>query len=85
MRWIHKATDPNLVAPLIAGLRTDPALRGIANTAHILAPLLVHRGISDAESANTFLKPSLSLLHAPDRMTGLRAAVERIAAALTSA
>jgi len=82
MRWIHKATDPNLVAPLIAGLRTDPALRGIANTAHILAPLLVHRGISDAESANTFLKPSLSLLHAPDRMTGLRAAVERIAAAL---
>jgi len=82
MRWIHKATDPNLVAPLIAGLRTDPALRGIANTAHILAPLLVHRGISDAESANTFLKPSLSHLHAPDRMTGLRAAVERIAAAL---
>jgi len=82
MRWIHKATDPNLVAPLIAGLRTDPALRGIANTAHILAPLLVHRGISDAESANTFLKPSLSHLHVPDRMTGLRAAVERIAAAL---
>ncbi len=82
MRWIHKATDQNLVAPLIAGLRADPARRGICNAAHILAPLLVRRGISDAESANTFLKPSLSHLHSPDRMTGLRAAVDRIAAAI---
>ncbi len=82
MRWIQKTTDQDLVAPLIAALRTDPALRGIGNAAHILAPLLVRRGISDAESASTFLKPSLSHLHAPDRMTGLRAAVDRIAAAL---
>jgi len=82
MRWIHKTTDQNLVTPLIAALRSDPVLGGVANAAHILAPLLVRRGISDAESANTFLKPSLSHLHAPDRMTGLRTAVDRIAAAL---
>ena len=82
MRWIHKTSDQDLVTPLIAALRTDPALRGVANAAHILAPLLVRRGIADAESASAFLSPSLSHLHAPERMTGLPAAVERISAAI---
>src|SRR5271165_4596815 len=82
MRWIQKATDRAMVELLVAALRADPALRGIANAAHILAPLLVRRGISDAESANAFLSPSLSHLHAPERMTGLPAAVDRIAAAI---
>jgi single-stranded-DNA-specific exonuclease len=82
MRWIHKTTDQDLVTPLIAALRTDPALRGVANAAHILAPLLVRRGIADVESASAFLSPSLSHLHAPERMTGLPAAVERISAAI---
>jgi len=82
MRWIQKATDQNLVRPLVAALRADPAQRGVANAAHILAPLLVHRGISDPESASVFLSPSLSHLHAPERMMGLRAAVDRIAAAI---
>ena len=82
MRWIHKTTDQDLVTPLIAALRTDPALRGVANAAHILATLLVRRGIADAESASAFLSPSLSHLHAPERMTGLPAAVERISAAI---
>jgi len=81
MRWTHKTTDQGLVAPLIAALRTDPALRGVANAAHILAPLLVRRGIT-AESASAFLSPSLSHLHAPERMTGLPAAVDRISAAI---
>jgi single-stranded-DNA-specific exonuclease len=81
MRWIQKTTNQNLVTPLIAALRTDPALRGVANAAHILAPLLVRRGIT-AESASAFLLPSLSHLHAPERMTGLCAAVERISAAI---
>jgi single-stranded-DNA-specific exonuclease len=82
MRWLQKPTDQSLVEPLIAGLRTDPALRGVANAGHILAPLLVRRGISDAEAAGIFLSPSLSHLHAPERMLGLRAAVDRIAAAI---
>jgi single-stranded-DNA-specific exonuclease len=82
MRWTHKTTDQGLVAPLIAALRTDPALRGVANAAHILAPLLVRRGINSAESASAFLSPSLSHLHAPERMTGLPAAVDRISAAI---
>src|SRR6202140_1021944 len=82
MQWIQKATDQNLVAPLIAGLRTEPSLRRIARAAPILAPLLVRRGITDPESASAFLLPTLSHLHAPERMTGLRAAVDRIDAAI---
>ncbi len=67
---------------MIAGLCADPAHRDVANAAHILAPLLVRRGIVDAESASVFLAPSLSHLHAPERMMGLTAAVDRIAAAI---
>src|ERR1700686_3017969 len=82
MQWIRKTTDQTLVAPLIAGLRNEPSLRRIARAAPILAPLLVRRGITDPESASTFLSPALSHLHAPERMTGLRAAVDRIDAAI---
>jgi single-stranded-DNA-specific exonuclease len=82
MRWLQKPTDQSLVDSLIANLRSDPALRGAAKAAHILAPLLVRRGITDAESASTFLSPSLSHLHDPNLMMGLRAAVDRIDAAI---
>jgi single-stranded-DNA-specific exonuclease len=82
MQWIQKATDDDLVVPLIAGLHTDRALRGVANAAHILAPLLVRRGITDPDSAGNFLSPALSHLHNPERMMGLRAAVDRIDAAI---
>src|SRR5271169_950399 len=82
MRWIQKPTDQEMVDSLVAALRSGPALRGIASAVHILAPLLVRRGITDPEAASTFLSPSLSHLHAPERMTGLRAAVDRIDAAI---
>src|SRR6202158_5615325 len=82
MQWIHKTTDHTLVAPLIAGLRNEPSLRRVAHAAHILAPLLVRRGITDSEMASAFLSPTLSHLHAPELMTGLRAAVDRIEAAI---
>jgi single-stranded-DNA-specific exonuclease len=82
MQWIQKASDQFLVASLMATLRTDPAIRGVAHAAHILAPLLVRRGITDRESAASFLSPSLSHLHDPELMTGLRVAVDRIDAAI---
>src|SRR5271169_1935151 len=82
MRWIQKPTDQEMVDSLVAALRADPALRGVARTAHILAPLLVRRGITDPESAGIFLSPSLSHLHAPELMTGLRAAVDRLDTAI---
>ncbi|MGO9086390.1 MAG: single-stranded-DNA-specific exonuclease RecJ [Candidatus Sulfotelmatobacter sp.] len=82
MRWLHKAADQNLVEPLASALRADAALRISARTSHILAPLLVRRGISDAEAAARYLSPSLSHLHAPERMLGLAAAVDRLDAAI---
>ena len=78
MRWIQKPTDQSLVDPLIASLRSEPSFRGTAGAATILAPLLVRRGISDPEAAERFLSPSLSHLHAPERMSGLRTAVDRL-------
>src|SRR5579864_7334306 len=82
MQWIQKAVDREALESLTARLRAGSALRGVATSAHILAPLLVRRGITDLESAGKFLSPALSHLHAPERMTGLRAAVDRIDAAI---
>jgi len=84
MQWIPKPTDPALVDSLVASLRADPAFRGTvsAHTAPILAPLLVRRGITDSESAQHFLSPSLSHLNPPEQMMGLSAAVERLDAAI---
>jgi len=84
MQWIQKPSDTTAVESLLASLRADAAFRGTASSrnAHILAPLLVGRGITTAESAQLFLAPSLSHLHSPEQMTGLRAAVDRIDAAI---
>ncbi|HEY6338633.1 MAG TPA: single-stranded-DNA-specific exonuclease RecJ [Candidatus Sulfotelmatobacter sp.] len=84
MRWIHKFADRDLAELLAAGLRTDATLHGLISerTARVLAPLLLCRGITDAESATRFLAPSLSHLHPPELMTGLGAAVDRIEAAI---
>ncbi len=82
MQWIQKPTDHALIEPLATALSTDGVLRASAHAAHVLAPLLVRRGITDIDSARRFLSPSLSLLHAPDQMMGLRAAVDRLDAAI---
>jgi single-stranded-DNA-specific exonuclease len=84
MQWIPKRTDQALVDPLITCLRSDPAFRGtpVARSAFILAPLLVRRGITTGEESRRFLSPLLDHLHAPERMTGLRAAVDRLDAAI---
>jgi single-stranded-DNA-specific exonuclease len=82
MRWIHTPADFSLLNSLAFGIRTNAALHGSERTAHVLAPLLIRRGIPDAESAAKYLSPSLSHLHAPELMTGLRAAVDRIDAAI---
>src|SRR5579864_127393 len=79
MQWIPKAAAPDLVATLVSALREDNALR---ENAHILGPLLANRGIADPDAALRFLRPTLDHLHVPDQMTGLRAAVERLDAAI---
>jgi single-stranded-DNA-specific exonuclease len=55
---------------------------GSGSSLQTLARLLLHRGLTDADSAQRFLAPSLAHLHAPERMTGLRSAVDRIDAAI---
>ncbi len=90
MRWELAAEDPAQVQSLAAALRDLPALHlgrpasNGANSAPIntLARLLIRRGITDADSTARFLAPSVADLHAPEQMTGLRAAVDRIDAAI---
>jgi single-stranded-DNA-specific exonuclease len=83
MQWIQKDTDGALAETLAACLRSDSNFRAaVARSAPILAPLLVRRGISSAEAAHCFLAPSPHHLHAPERLAGLRAAVDRLDAAI---
>jgi single-stranded-DNA-specific exonuclease len=81
MRWVHTPADRALSESLASGIIIPAALRD-ERTRRILAPLLIRRGIVDAESAANYLSPALAHLHAPELMTGLRAAVDRIAAAI---
>jgi len=84
MQWIQKPSDRAAVESLSSLLCADASFRGtgVERGASILAPLLLRRGITDAQSAHRFLAPSLLHLHSPEQMTGLRAAVDRLDAAI---
>lgn len=80
MRWNFREADPERVktlqeaiAPLLG---SDPAIRST------LAKLLLLRGIDSAESATEFLSPSIAQLHSPYLLTGMRAAIDRLDAAI---
>ena len=72
MRWVLRNAEPDQVQRLALEM----------NLPIWLARLLVARGIQTAEQAHKFLSPSLQDLHSPYLMTGLRAAVERLRAAI---
>jgi single-stranded-DNA-specific exonuclease len=72
VRWVLRSADPQHVQRL--------ALEN--NLAPWLARLLAVRGVQSGEQAQKFLNPSLQDLHSPYLMTGLRAAVERLKAAI---
>ena len=83
MRWTPKVVDSARAELLASQLRTSAVPdRGRSRYAGMLAQLLVMRGIADGESAERFLLPSFSHLHSPYLMSGLKAAVERIEAAI---
>ena len=82
MKWIAKSADPGYVQSLADALRANPALRLNHLLAPTLARLLVLRRIGDSESAERFLVPSLSHLHSPYAMTGMKAAIERLETAI---
>jgi single-stranded-DNA-specific exonuclease len=72
VRWLLRNADPQPVSRLALEMSLPVWL----------ARLLVARGIQTAEQAHKFLSPSLQDLHSPYLMTGLRAAVERLRAAI---
>jgi single-stranded-DNA-specific exonuclease len=72
VRWQLRAADSTAIAQLSQEARLAP----------VLARLLVARGIGDAEAVARFLTPTLEHLHSPYAMRGMKAAVERLAAAL---
>ena len=83
MRWDLKIADSPTVQRLAAELTSQPALRlKDPQTASTLARLLVMRGITEGEAAEQFLAPSLSHLHSPYLMAGMKTAIDRIESAI---
>jgi single-stranded-DNA-specific exonuclease len=83
MRWDLKTADTSVVERLTSELISRPSL-GLKNTqiASVLAHLLVMRGITESEAAEKFLNPQITHLHSPYLMSGMKAAVDRIEAAI---
>lgn len=81
MKWTRKAVDAAQVELLAKSLQLEGPSGGI-RLAPLIAQLLLARGISDVDSAQRFLAPALSHLHSPYGMSGMRVAVERLAAAI---
>jgi single-stranded-DNA-specific exonuclease len=71
-RWVFAEPHPH-EAELLAATARIPL---------VLAELLIARGITTAAEAFRFLNPELAHLHDPLRMLGMKAAVERVEAAI---
>ena len=88
MRWEISERDAAQVQRLADELGELKALPGVsrhkAESLRILASLLLRRGVSDGESAQRYLMPTLSDLHPPSKMKGLSAALDRLEAALVA-
>jgi single-stranded-DNA-specific exonuclease len=82
VRWNLKPTQPEKVKALADGIASVPFLRTNLVLRNTLAKLLVLRGIDSSESALPFLSPSLAHLHSPYLMNGMKAAVDRLDAAI---
>ncbi len=83
MKWVTKPIDHSRVELFAQSLRSDKSLKPTGDgLCSLLAQLLIGRGVSDVTAAQQFLAPSLSHLHSPYMMTGMRAAVERLSAAI---
>jgi single-stranded-DNA-specific exonuclease len=82
MKWHYRTAEDAQAGKLAAQLRVFPSLRLGDEAVTVLAHLLVIRGITDPETAERFLHPSLSDLHSPYLMLGMKAAVDRIDVAI---
>lgn len=81
MRWLSNPVDNCKTQSLTAAL-ADFKLNVPPRVLPVLADLLVRRGIDDAAAAGRFLSPSLDHLHDPLRMSGMKAALDRLDAAV---
>jgi len=83
MKWVPKAVDATRIELLAAELAANARL-GLRDPqlTSTLARLLVMRGTDDYETAERFLTPSLAHLHSPYLMSGMKAAVDRLDAAI---
>ena len=72
MRWIETPYDAGCAQRLVRELGISP----------VIARLLAQRGITEPAAAEAFLHPTLEQLHAPERMAGMRDAVQRLRRAL---
>jgi single-stranded-DNA-specific exonuclease len=81
MRWIPNSFDSPQARVLEQALR-DSTLKIPPTALPVLADLLVGRGIAEPEAAARFLAPELRDLHDPLRMSGMKAALDRLEAAL---
>ena len=81
MRWISKPANFPKALVLAAALG-DLNLKVPAGAMPVLADLLVRRGIEEPEAAARFLSPQLSHLHDPLQMSGMKAALDRLEAAV---
>src|SRR5580700_6408751 len=83
MKWLPKTADAAQTQSLAAALFSNPSLKlKTPECAATLARLLVMRGIDDPETAEHFLTPSVAHLHSPYLMSGMKAAVDRMDAAI---
>jgi len=82
VRWNLREVEPAAVQAFAEAISSLDALPRSPQLNAVVARLLLLRGITTPEAAAAFLNPSLDQLHSPLLMTGMKAAVERLEAAI---
>jgi single-stranded-DNA-specific exonuclease len=82
VRWNLREVEPAAVQAFAEAISPLDSLPKSPQLRLIVAKLLLLRGINTPEAAAAFLSPSLDQLHSPLLMTGMKAAVERLEAAI---
>src|SRR6202453_2161781 len=81
MRWTSNPCK-SAKARVLAAAPQNSKLKIPASALPVLADLLVSRGIGEPEAAARFLAPALGDLHNPLQLSGMKAALDRLEAAL---
>jgi single-stranded-DNA-specific exonuclease len=81
MQWLPKPVDGIKARVLAAGLR-ESHTGVIPEALPLISELLVRRGIEGPEAAARFFSPKLDHLHDPLQMSGMKAALDRLEAAI---